>query len=190
MGGRRGKGRGKKTGATSSSSELVLRTASTTATATTTSPSTSSSDRSLGTSAVVQVRYPSISIARPSRHANLHTEAVLHFLGHYNEKFFFGRAGDGDYMTPVLRADAARRGPLADIIEACGLATLGSMKNCPEMVVQANVRKTKVLRMLQGQLADEGMARSDSSVLTCLFLGSFEVRCLVLRCGLLFDDVG
>jgi hypothetical protein len=112
---------------------------------------------------------------RPSRRADLHTEAVLHFLGHYNEKFFFGRSGDGDYMTPVLRADAARGGPLADAIAACGLATLGSMKNSPDLVVQANVRKTKVLRQLQEQLRDPGMALDDTSVLTCLFLGSFEV---------------
>jgi hypothetical protein len=112
---------------------------------------------------------------RPSRLANLQTEAVLHFLGHYNEKFFFGRSGDGDYMTPVLQADAAQGGPVADAIAACGLATLGSMKNSPELVVAGNVRKTKVLRRLQEQLRDPRMALDDTSVLTCLFLGSFEV---------------
>jgi len=136
------------------------------------------------------LRYPSLLAQKPSRRADLDNEAVLHFMVHYDERFFYGRTGGVDYLTPVLEADSARGGPVADIITACGLATLGSMKNCPDLVMQANVRKTKVLRQLQTQLQDPQQALTNSSVLTCLFLGSLEVSlspCLArfIACGVL-----
>ncbi|KAF2685415.1 hypothetical protein K458DRAFT_24221 [Lentithecium fluviatile CBS 122367] len=122
-------------------------------------------------------QYPSVLVQRPSRRVGLNNEAVLHFLGHYNEKFFasFGRTGGVDYMTPVFQSDTARGGPVAEIITACGLATLGAMKGSPDLVTAARVRQTKVLRLLQQQLQDPNTALTNSSVLTCLFLSSFEV---------------
>ena len=129
-----------------------------------------------------EISYPSVSVQRPSRRVDLHTEAAQHFLAHYYEKMFFGRGGGVDYLTPILEADKARGGPVADVVVACGLATLGSMKNSPDLMMQAYARKSKVLRQLQTQLQDPDKALTHSSVLTCLFLGSFEVCSLQLCC--------
>jgi hypothetical protein len=158
------KSKAKRTQATSSTLALV----------TTNSRSDHSSSSAL--------QFPSVSVRRPSRTMDLENEAVLHFMGCYHEKFFHGRPGMLEtHTTPLLEFDAARGGPVAEIMTACGLATLGSMKNAPELVMQANVRKAKVLRQLQMQLQDPEMALSSSSVLTCLFLSSIEVCSSVPR---------
>jgi hypothetical protein len=134
-------------------------------------PTATSSKHSLA------LQYPSVTSQTPSRRVGLNDEAVLHYLGHYNDKFnnSFGRTTAVDCLTPVLQSDAARGGPVADIITACGLATLGTMTGTPDLMTAARVRQTKVLRQLQKQLQDPNTALTNSSVLTCLSLASFEV---------------
>lgn len=134
----------------------------------------------------VVLYYPDILGQKPSRKAALDDEAVCHYLGHYNEKFFasFGRIGSTggiDYISPVFQLDEARGGPAAGIITACGFGTLGRFKKSPELMKTARIRQTKILRQLQQQLQDPTKALTNSSMLTCLSLASFEVYLLMMN---------
>lgn len=122
-----------------------------------------------------------MNILQPSRMAALNDEAVAHFLAHYNEKFFAAEGsqhpeGGFDYILPVFERDMAAGGPIPEIIRAAGLAALGNMKNSQELLVTARAKQGNVLRALNQQLQDPKTAFSDSSILTCIMLGVFEVR--------------
>jgi hypothetical protein len=117
---------------------------------------------------------------QPSRLAAADDEAISHFFAHYNEKFFASAgqphaAGGFDYILPVFLQDMASGGPIPEIIRASGLAALGNMKGSPELLVAARGKQVKVLRQLNQQLQNPRTALSDSSILTCIMLGVFEV---------------
>ncbi|KAJ4293427.1 hypothetical protein N0V90_008710 [Kalmusia sp. IMI 367209] len=134
----------------------------------TASPSDEDTFAQLDLSALVQ---------HPSRRATLQDEAIMHWLANFNERFFSSspdlEAGF-EYVLPVYRTDLVRGGPAVEIINACGLAALGNSKNSPDLLRAARVKQVKVLRQLNEQLQDPEQALSDSSVLTCLLLSSFE----------------
>lgn len=118
---------------------------------------------------------------QPSRIASVDDEAILHFFAHYNEKFFAAEgqqhpAGGFDFVMPVFQQDAISGGPIPEIVRASGLAALGNMKGSPDLLVAARAKQVKVLRHLNQQLQNPQKALSDSSILTCIMLGVFEVR--------------
>jgi len=116
-------------------------------------------------------------VHHPSRRATLQDEAIMHWLANYNERSFAAAAdlvGGFQYIVPIYEADSVRGGPAAEIINACGLAALGNAKNAPDLLHAARVKQVKVLRHLNEQLQDPELAMSDSSLLTCLLLSSFE----------------
>jgi hypothetical protein len=123
----------------------------------------------------------------PSRRAAVEEEAVLHFFANYNEKYFLsdseGSQGGFDYLLPVYQEDMNTGGPIPEIIRANGLAALGNAKGSPELLVAARAKQVKVLRQLNKQLQDPAASRSNSSILTCLMLGVFEVRPMRVSTG-------
>ncbi|KAF1969379.1 hypothetical protein BU23DRAFT_240234 [Bimuria novae-zelandiae CBS 107.79] len=116
-------------------------------------------------------------VQHPSRRATLQDEAMMYWLANFNEKFFSSSSElpmGFEYLLPVYRDDLARGGPTVEIIKACGLASLGNSKGAPDLLRAARVMQLKVLGQLNEQLQNPEHALSDSSVLTCLLLSSFE----------------
>ncbi|KAF2646590.1 hypothetical protein P280DRAFT_14491 [Massarina eburnea CBS 473.64] len=114
---------------------------------------------------------------QPSRSAFINDEAIVHYLNHYNKKIWAtsGRFRDGfDYATHVIQSDISRGGPVAEIVRACGLASLGNSTGSAQLVTSARAKQIKVLQQLNRQLHDPQSTLSDSSILTCILLSTFE----------------
>jgi hypothetical protein len=124
----------------------------------------------------------SLQLQRPSRGVAVDDEALAHFFAHYNEKFFSvdGHHHEGgiDYVLPVYQQDLVSGGPVPEIIKAVGLAALGNLKGMPELLTSARAKQVAVLRQLNEQLQNRNTALSDSSTMTCILLGTFEVSSL------------
>lgn len=130
--------------------------------------------------AVLQLaRVPS---PQPSRLAAINDEAMVHYLGLYNDKVI---AASGplergyDYLTGVIQSDLRRGGPVAEMASACGLASLANWTGSEELMRKARVKHLKVLQQLSKQLQDKDLASSDSSITTCFLLATYEVRGIV-----------
>ncbi|KAK3200881.1 hypothetical protein GRF29_213g232367 [Pseudopithomyces chartarum] len=118
-------------------------------------------------------------VAHPSRRATLQDEAIMHWMANFNEKFFSSSSVENlqagfEYIMPIYQRDLERNGPAVEIVHACGLAALGNAKGAPDLLRAARVKQIKVLRQLNEQLQDPEHGLSDSSLLTCLLLSSFE----------------
>ncbi|KAF1997034.1 hypothetical protein P154DRAFT_622822 [Amniculicola lignicola CBS 123094] len=121
----------------------------------------------------------SLQLQRPSRGVTVDDEALAHFFAHYNEKFFsvdgHHHKGGLDYVLPVYQQDLVSGGPVPEIIKAIGLAALGNLKGMPELLTAARAKQVTVLRQLNEQLQNRDTALSDSSTMTCVLLGTFEI---------------
>ncbi|CAI6307209.1 unnamed protein product [Periconia digitata] len=114
---------------------------------------------------------------QPSRRAVINDEAIVHYLGLYNDKVIAASGpleGGFDYLTSVIQADLRTGGPVAEMAMACGLASLGNSTGSVELVRTARVKHLKVLQQLSKQLQDKDLALSDSSITTCILLAAFE----------------
>lgn len=84
---------------------------------TTTSPSSDDSDRDMFANLDLTAL-----VRHPSRRATLQDEAIMHWLGNFNERFFSSsqelEAGF-EYALPIYHGDLARGGPAVEIINAC-----------------------------------------------------------------------
>jgi hypothetical protein len=117
---------------------------------------------------------------QPSRAASVDDEAIAHFFTEYNYIYFASdgpnRLGNGvDCVLPIFRQDASSGGPMATIVLACGLAALGNVHGSRDLVMAARGKQALVLGQLRRQLSDPKTAVSDSSILTSITLGIFEV---------------
>ncbi|PVH97351.1 hypothetical protein DM02DRAFT_658362 [Periconia macrospinosa] len=125
---------------------------------------------------VARVSPPHFS--QPSRRAVINDEAVVHYLGLYNDKVIAAsgplQAGY-DYITVVIQGDLRRGGPVAEMAMACGLASIGNSTGSGELLRTARVKQLNVIQQLSRQLQDKDLALSDSSITTCILLATYEL---------------
>jgi len=120
-----------------------------------------------------------LDIQQPSRQAALDDEAMMHFFANYDKKFFprEGQPGESgiEYMLPLYQKDSTTGGTVSEIIRASGLAALGNRRGNPKLLITARAKQVKVLQQLNLQLQDPKSAFTESSLLTVVMLGVFEV---------------
>lgn len=103
--------------------------------------------------------------------------------------FFFHHFVSDDPSTPIGYArflpkiynHESAYGNLGGIVTSIGLAGLSNLKSSPETMIMARKKHTAVLRSLNSSLQDPATAATDSTFLTVLLLGLFEVQYLYLN---------
>ena len=73
-------------------------------------------------------------------------------------------------------AQGAIANPLPGIITAIGMAGVSNLQNSPTAMVATRKEHTKVLRTLNAALQDPRAAITDSTLMSVLLLGLFEVK--------------
>lgn len=113
----------------------------------------------------LDVRNPPISIDEQS--------ACFFFINflHPNLPPSRGRLG----FLPQVYNQISPTGTLAQIIITMGMAAMASTFKSPEMMFAARERHTSVLRATNVALQDRQEAKTDSTLVTVLLLGIFEV---------------
>lgn len=79
------------------------------------------------------------------------------------------------YFLPRVYSQLSPRNTLAQIISSIGMAAMASTFKCPEMMFAAREKHTSVLRATNVALQDPHEAKTDSTLVTVLLLGIFEV---------------
>lgn len=93
--------------------------------------------------------------------------------------FFFNYLGHSNTRLPVLPTvyeQSTPSSPLVTIVTSIGMAALANRVKSPEMVLAARQKQTSVLRAINFALQDREAARADSTLITVLLLGVFEVN--------------
>lgn len=79
-------------------------------------------------------------------------------------------------LLPAFYKQVAPGSPLAEIIMCIGMAAMAHKFKCPEMMFVARRRQTSVLRAVNVALRYREEAKTDSTLMTVLLLGTFEVN--------------
>lgn len=79
-------------------------------------------------------------------------------------------------FLPAVYGQLTPSSPLVKIVTSIGMAALANRVESPELVFAARQKQTSVLRAINFALQDREEARTDSTLVTVLLLGIFEVN--------------
>ena len=80
-----------------------------------------------------------------------------------------------DILPAIYQKELNSRGPLPEIITAIGLAGFSNLQGAPDVMLAARVKHTAALRDVNAALHDPARAKADSTLMTVMLLGLFEV---------------
>lgn len=98
----------------------------------------------------------------------------FHQFRHFHHSNLPASKGRLNFL-PQVYSQLSPRSTLAQIIISIGMAAMASNFKCPEMMFAARERHTSVLRATNVALQDRQEAKTDSTLVTVLLLGIFEV---------------
>ncbi|MCJ1467285.1 hypothetical protein MMC07_005909 [Pseudocyphellaria aurata] len=89
--------------------------------------------------------------------------------------FYFQEfSGRPAHMQAVFK-EASLENPLLNIVKSIGMAAMANKFKSPEILFAARERQTSVLRAINLRLQDREEARTNSTMMTILLLGTFEI---------------
>lgn len=80
-----------------------------------------------------------------------------------------------DILPAIYQKELNSHGPLPEIITAISLAGISNLQGAPDVMIAARMKHTAALRVVNAALQDPASAKADSTLMTVMLLGLFEV---------------
>jgi hypothetical protein len=80
-----------------------------------------------------------------------------------------------DILPAIYQKELNSNGPLPEIITAISLAGISNLQGAPDVMIAARMKHTAALRVVNAALQDPASAKADSTLMTVMLLGLFEV---------------
>ena len=111
-------------------------------------------------------------------------QSACFFIRHFTHSDLHGSRAHLNFLPKIYGQEPAYSA-LGDIMISIGMAAMANKFKCPELILAARRKQTSVLRAINVALQDEEKAGKDSTLMTVILLGTFEVsfstgQCMVL----------
>lgn len=108
-------------------------------------------------------------------------------LHEHGTSFYFHEFSNRAEFLLAVYKGVSLENPLVDVIKSIGMAAIANKLKSPEIMFAASEKQTSVLRAINLSLQNREEARTDSTMLTILLLGTFEVNAWLCSCS--FDEL-